>query len=516
MPNLSHQDRPLRRSLLIVGLSLVVAQSCAKYTVAIRDGGGTGGASGGDGSVAASDGSTIDGGSDDVIGTAALTLEAAPGSSIDFGAVLVGSAADGTYVVTNRSQQSSSSIGLSLIGAGFGILPPAVSDCAGSGSILAGGASCMVRIRFTPSATTTFGAALAITATIGGTPPSLKLTGKGTCQLNSQCTTSFCSTGVCCNEACNDGCHICNLPESNGICVSRITEFPVPGGSAPHAMTVGPDSNLWFTDYVTGRLGKIVLPVTGASPVMTFAQNFGAGSAITSGPDGRLWFVDDEVLYRNGFGRVNTDLSNAFFRPIPVTTVDAFTTDIVKGSDNNLWVVDYYNGAILKVSTAGEILNTYPAGAYKATGGSDSAIWFTNPNSSAIGRIDTEGSLTEYPLASGTRPNFIVEGPDGAFWFTTLGNGIGRMTLSGVLTKFYPVPTTGASLAGLTSGPDGAVWFIESGDVSRIGRITVDGSSTTECPTPTPASNPITIVTGGDGNIWLTERNSAKVARFIP
>jgi RHS repeat-associated protein len=38
------------------------------------------------------------------------------------------------------------------------------------------------------------------------------------CTTNSQCSSGFCVSGVCCNTACNGGCGVCNLPGQVGTC----------------------------------------------------------------------------------------------------------------------------------------------------------------------------------------------------------------------------------------------------------------------------------------------------------
>src|SRR5689334_19205355 len=57
--------------------------------------------------------------------------------------------------------------------------------------------------------------------------------------------------------------------------------------------------------------------------------------------------------------------------------------------------------------------------------------------------------VTAYPLPdSGANPVEIVEGPDGALWFTENGAGaIGRITPSGTITH-YLIPTSGSGPLG--------------------------------------------------------------------
>ena len=76
-------------------------------------------------------------------------------------------------------------------------------------------------------------------------------------------------------------------------------------------------------------------------------------------------------------------------------------------------------------------------------------------------------SITEFPLNS--YPQGIAAGPDGALWFTEVNaNRIGRITTDGVVTE-YPVPTPDSYLGGITAGPDGAFWFTEQ-SANKIGR----------------------------------------------
>ena len=102
-------------------------------------------------------------------------------------------------------------------------------------------------------------------------------------------------------------------------------------------------------------------------------------------------------------------------------------------------------------------------------------------------------------------PAYITAGPDGALWFTNLGNkanhgSIGRITTSGKVTIY-----TGGGIdapAGITVGPDGALWFTNSAGNS-IGRITTSGKISDY--TATGVANPIGITNGPDHVLWFTD-----------
>ena len=59
-----------------------------------------------------------------------------------------------------------------------------------------------------------------------------------------------------------------------------------------------------------------------------------------------------------------------------------------------------------------------------------------------VGRITPAGTITEFSLGnSDADPQGIVAGPGGALWFTEEnGNAIGRITTLGGIT-LYPIPT---------------------------------------------------------------------------
>lgn len=162
---------------------------------------------------------------------------------------------------------------------------------------------------------------------------------------------------------------------------------------------------------------------------------------------------------------------------------------------------------------------------WSLTAGPDGAIWYTvscagtctPPVYDAIGRITTEGAITEYPLPGpsfGRQPYGITTGPDGALWFTeSAASQIGRISTSGEIVE-YPLPTPNAWPYSITVGPDGALWFTES-DANKIGRITTTGR-VTEFPVKGvySTSDPTEIVAGPDGALWFTNLNARYVGRI--
>lgn len=146
--------------------------------------------------------------------------------------------------------------------------------------------------------------------------------------------------------------------------------------------------------------------------------------------------------------------------------------------------------------------------------GPDGALWFTESIGNRIGRITTSGEITEFVIPTpGRLPIGIVAGPDGAIWFTENGaNRIGRITISGAVTE-YALPHDGNAGPGtIIVGPDGALWFTEQYG-NRIGHITTAGQ-VTEWNVPTPNATPWGMTVGPDDNIWFTELDGSKLGRI--
>ena len=74
----------------------------------------------------------------------------------------------------------------------------------------------------------------------------------------------------------------------------KIAEFPVTAsGIDLIGITSGPDHNLWFSEYASGKIGRI----TPSSTVTEFALSMPSSEpmGITAGPDGNLWFTDKQA-----------------------------------------------------------------------------------------------------------------------------------------------------------------------------------------------------------------------------
>jgi virginiamycin B lyase len=244
-------------------------------------------------------------------------------------------------------------------------------------------------------------------------------------------------------------------------------------GMFPGAIVNGPDGRLWFTEY-PNKIGAI----TTAGVVTEYSQGItadGVPRAITVGADNNLWFTEDaKKLARITTGGTVTEFSTGITHP---------PSAIVKGSDGNLWFIESSTdqSRIGRANTNG-VVDEFFAGLTPRTqladiaAGPDGALWFTEVDARAIGRITTGGLISERPATVTGRPGEIVTGPDGNLWFTVntgFDGWLARMTPGGAVREFKAGITPGSHLRDLTAGPDGTLWFTDD-NARRIGRVTLD------------------------------------------
>ncbi len=143
---------------------------------------------------------------------------------------------------------------------------------------------------------------------------------------------------------------------------------------------------------------------------------------------------------------------------------------------------------------------------------SDGTVWFTEGcnNLAAgsncygvnaqgfIGEIAADSSLHEYPAPAGVQPFGITVGADGTVWFTeATGNNIGRVTSNGIVTE---VPFIVSSYAtSITTASDGTLWVASHAGLSQL-----TSTGVLIATYPTLGGWPYNLIQGPDGNIWYT------------
>ena len=289
----------------------------------------------------------------------------------------------------------------------------------------------------------------------------------------------------------------------------EITEFPMPSsGSYPYGIAVGPDGNLWFTETIANRLGRIT--TNGVITEFTLPPAAQSVRGIAAGGDGRLWFC----AYGSGqIGAMTTNGVTTLYT-IPRAANEPFKLPqyITRGSGMGMWYTDL-GYRIGRITSAGVITQVvYPAGTnpWGIALGYDNNIWFTDYFNDAVRRYrPSDDQSTTYLIDAFSSPTLMTRGPDGAVWFTQFQSGkIGRITTNGLITEAF----IARSLPyGITTGPDGAIWFTEQRSNS-IARLTTDGHFSRY--DLSIGSDPTEIVTGPDGALWFTLPGRDRIGRM--
>jgi streptogramin lyase len=297
--------------------------------------------------------------------------------------------------------------------------------------------------------------------------------------------------------------------------------FPRPFSSA---IAVGPEDTVWLVGETP--IEGFVFPVTTldritATGVVTgeFVIPLLSKQAyyeneiweISPGEDGSAWFTSYSPTSGQAFiGRVTAagkvtefDVTNEF---------GEYPGGVAQGLDGDAWYTESDPNRIGVIEPDGIVRSfMLPAfdGAGKITLGADGNMWFaaTHESKPAIGRITPTGVITDFPIASSAEG--IAAGSGGAVWFTEPGvSKVGRITPSGEVAEFS-VPSAGD---GIALGADGNMWFGEALLPDGIDRITASGAVTRFFPIPDLLYSPERLATGTNGDVWL---NGVQLGRLI-
>ncbi|GAB5526735.1 MAG: hypothetical protein Roseis2KO_46070 [Roseivirga sp.] len=161
--------------------------------------------------------------------------------------------------------------------------------------------------------------------------------------------------------------------------------------NAPYGIEVDPEGNLFVADGFNNQIRK----VTPAGVVTTFATGLDDPSGLAMDPQGNLY-----VAEYNGFKvvKITPDgstsvLAGSDFGLIDGTGTEArfsVLTNIVFGPDQNLYVTDYLNHSIRKVTLDGVVTTVAGSGSAGFIDGTGTLTHFNNPSDLTF---DTDGNI---------------------------------------------------------------------------------------------------------------------------
>src|SRR6266704_3137395 len=173
-----------------------------------------------------------------------------------------------------------------------------------------------------------------------------------------------------------------------------MTEFSVPTlSSDPQGIIPGPDGNLWFTEVLGNKVGRIT--PSGTITEFSIPTSSSNPLGITSGPDGNLWFIED-------IGKIGRITTSGTITEYSVPTSNSALYDITSGPDGNMWFVEFGGNKIGSITTSGTITEysvpTSSSGLQGITSGPDGNVWFAERSSNKIGRVNLSGLSARPPL----------------------------------------------------------------------------------------------------------------------
>ena len=235
-----------------------------------------------------------------------------------------------------------------------------------------------------------------------------------------------------------------------GLIVTRyaLAAINSPGTIFPEQIVVGPDNNIWWTEQVTNRIGRIspgAAVTVAPNPAITYFPNTIGGTVqgLAVGCDGNLWYSNGSTA----IGRMTPTggvPSTGPPNPMIVSAGGGHVGRLASDTQGNIWYVNSGTGfsQVAEVDCTGSFTNhtygsTPTANALQSFAGlavgADKAMWFTEavpPSIHQIGRITTAangtaGTYGEVPVTvtgSSTYPTDITQGAGGNMWFSVFGS----------------------------------------------------------------------------------------------
>lgn len=310
------------------------------------------------------------------------------------------------------------------------------------------------------------------------------------------------------------------LPTPTPITPSVSNEYSVPtAGTKPNGITSARDGFLYFTE-LNPTAGNIGQSSTGGT-IKEFNIAAKGGTAgnfavyIASGPDGNLWFTEQGAA--PGIAKMEISGNAVTEYPIPGSAPQFIVPGPVI---NTLVFTDPGHNAVGQITTAGAVTeapiptaNANPLG-ITVLGGDANNAYFTEHDASKIGIYNAVANTVSdvATLTPNAGPTMIVQGPDGALWFTENNVAkLGRLSTSGTMSEYSLTPA--ASATGLVVGLDNNLYFLDPAQ-NKFGQFNPLTLKVTEFAIPAPNATPVDMTIGQDSRIYFTEQGANKIGQI--
>jgi streptogramin lyase len=339
-------------------------------------------------------------------------------------------------------------------------------------------------------------------------------------------------------------------PAQTKAAAPAVNIFGIPvASSLPQTIIVGPDGNLWMTQFNANRIGRVIASGTNIGTMIEYTIPTGDSRpyGIANGPDGNIWFTEAKG---NRIGRIT--VNGVFLPPFTIPTpTNSNPAGIAAGPDGRMWFTEMNFSAIGAVTTNG-VFSQYKGIAgngaviatnsllYNITAGPDGNMWFVQGSRAKIGRIIATpnsqlgpvGKVNEFilPITNCVPFDLIASPNDNSIYFTEYASKkIGRLSIADAvpgttngITQFQlpsgaPLPSVNGPYGITIDNTNGIVWFSEYNSNS-IGALNISSGVVTEYPLPTvnfTTTPSYVALNPRDKSVWMTEPAGNTVYRFF-
>ena len=142
-------------------------------------------------------------------------------------------------------------------------------------------------------------------------------------------------------------------------------------GALISSMVAGPDGNVWYTDTVGNRIGRI--SSSGQIALYPTPRKGGEPNSIVLGPEAKLWFADRSA---NAIAQISAD---GQIKEFLIPTVDAFPDGLAFDAKGDVWFAEGHRNRVARMTPSGAFDDWQLPGSnlspYQVLIGSDSRIW---------------------------------------------------------------------------------------------------------------------------------------------
>src|SRR6202140_1514911 len=246
-----------------------------------------------------------------------------------------------------------------------------------------------------------------------------------------------------------------------------IREWDVPTkGAHPHDPAVGKNGDLWFTEQMANKIGRVEPAAQNFKEYPVTGGNAGP-HGLVSQKDGNIWFTANFGGY---IGKLDPQTGKVTQYKMPVEKADDPHTPVFD-SHGILWFTVQGGNMVGRLDPkTGKIelknVPTENALPYGIAVDSKGVPFFCELGANKMAKIDpTTMAITEFKLPETARPRRLAIASDDQVYFTDYKSGnLGRLNPATGAVKMWPSPGGADSEPyGIAITKDGSVLYSESG-----------------------------------------------------